>query len=273
MKSELSSKKVKKRLLNLLLEFDKICSDNKLRYSLCGGTLIGAVRHKGFIPWDDDIDVMMPRPDYEKLKKIKLNNNREICFPETNSIYPYIYTYAKYYDLDTELIEFPNSKKIKSHIYIDIFPIDGIENDESKHYIQYKKVNRLAKMHRLIRISFYNQNNMNYNYIKRIVWKILWKISFVIPNNFFIKRIDKYVNSYEFDKCKYVGTLVAGFGPKERYEKCMFEITKIDFEGHYFSCISGYDKYLKILYGDYMKLPELSKRVACHDYIAYELKK
>ena len=92
---KLSSEEIKQIELNLLLKLDEICKKYKLRYYLCGGTLLGAVRHKGFIPWDDDIDVLMPREDFEKLLRLEKKQKQDavekiVSWKSGNSIYPFI---------------------------------------------------------------------------------------------------------------------------------------------------------------------------------------
>ena len=118
-------KELQQRILNILLEFDKVCARHGLRYCICGGTMIGAVRHKGFIPWDDDLDVSMPRPDYERLiahAKEWLPEPLEFVCAENDPLYPL--PFGKIQDASTTLIE-------RRHLYylggcyIDIFPFDA----------------------------------------------------------------------------------------------------------------------------------------------------
>ena len=126
-------------LLDLLTEFDKICKEHGLRYSLTAGTLLGAVRHKGFIPWDDDVDVCMPRPDYEKFLKIIQEEN----------VLPEYLTYSKdrgkgtYYCFTKILdkrypLRTPNHIEVK-YLYLDIFPVDGAADTKEERKTQFKK--------------------------------------------------------------------------------------------------------------------------------------
>lgn len=270
---KLTIDEMKETQLNMLKEFDRICRENKLRYSLCGGTLLGAIRHNGYIPWDDDIDVMMPRPDFEQLMKIRHEGRFIFRSPmEQNEGRPYIYSYGKMLDTYTELIEFPNSKKIISNVYIDIFPIDGIPNEDAEHLKLYKKIHRLVLINRALEISYYNRSDRTQSVINRIFWSILWNVRNALPPKVIMKKIEELVQKRNFDEEERVGSLVAGYGPKEKFLKRDFEIMKKDFEGYEFSIIKGYDFYLRILYKDYMQLPPYEKRVAAHDCIAYEVK-
>jgi|AGTN01.3.fsa_nt_gi LPS biosynthesis protein len=127
---ELTQDELKDRAFELLKEFRDVCEKNNLRYYLTGGTLLGAVRHKGFIPWDDDIDVAMPRIDYLKFLKIykrEYDKNNLFAY-EINKNYKYMF--AKLCDKDTSLIEFDFDCKEKLGVYLDIFPIDGLGKNE-----------------------------------------------------------------------------------------------------------------------------------------------
>lgn len=138
---KLSSEEIKQIELNLLLKLDEICKKYKLRYYLCGGTLLGAVRHKGFIPWDDDIDVLMPREDFEKLLRLEKAETRyggKDCFLKSgNSIYPFI----KLINTNTVLKEKYLSEEFTTGIWIDIFPLDGMPDDEKLSQRNLRKLN------------------------------------------------------------------------------------------------------------------------------------
>ncbi len=140
---KLNLDEIKKIEFEILIAFDTVCKEHNLRYGLSGGTLLGAIRHGGFIPWDDDIDVVMPRPDYERLIDIsnKVFNDR-LFFSTPKTDYNTVHAYGKLYDMRTELIEFPDSKRLKSHVYIDVFPLDGLPNDANKNCKHRKKVRK-----------------------------------------------------------------------------------------------------------------------------------
>ena len=140
-RKKLNSDEVKKIELQLLLKFDELCKKHDLQYSLCGGTLLGAIRHKGFIPWDDDIDVMMPRDDFEKLLKLEKTQASDqveklVSWKSGKSIYPFI----KMINTKTVLKEKYLDKEYTTGVWIDIFPIDGMPEDQKIVDKKYKKV-------------------------------------------------------------------------------------------------------------------------------------
>ena len=133
------------KLLSMLDTFHKICIENNLSYYVVGGTALGAIRHKGFIPWDDDIDVGMPRDDYEKFKNLAKTLYLSEYEFEFSGKKDFTYTYGKMYDTTTTLIE-NNRYRICRGIFIDIFPIDGLGNDYEeglKHLRHVRKIKNL----------------------------------------------------------------------------------------------------------------------------------
>ena len=124
---KLSEKEYKDRLFDMLVKFDEFCNKYKLDYSLCGGTLLGAIRHKGFIPWDDDIDVVMPRPDYEKFKRLvkKYPLAPNLVFDISYEGYV-----QKIIDKDTYLKA--RYASVDKHLWMDVFPIDGLPDNKKE---------------------------------------------------------------------------------------------------------------------------------------------
>lgn len=128
-------------LLNMLQWFHQECKNNNLRYYIIGGTMLGAVRHKGFIPWDDDIDVAMPRKDYDKLCRIMADSGKgqyRLEFPGKENK-DYTYLFAKIYDTQTTLTE-NKRKPITRGLYIDVFPLDGIGNEYKQAHENFRKI-------------------------------------------------------------------------------------------------------------------------------------
>ncbi|MCR5629814.1 LicD family protein [Eubacterium sp.] len=269
MKKKMNINEVREVQIGILDYFDKFCEDNNLRYSLTGGTLLGAIRHKGFIPWDDDIDVMMPRPDYQKLiaKAVEFDDDKfvlKIPTDKRNHYYPY--PYIKACDVSTILIEKLQNDTIKYNIYIDIFPIDGLPEKNIKKY--YKKTTRLCLFYFALSCSYYKKNQ---GIIKKIVWKMFYLLSKFIKPYKVAKIIEKRVLKYDFDKSEQVGDVVSGYGLKE-VNKCKKYDSYIEFEGKKYHAIDSYDEFLSNVYGDYMKLPPEKDRVRRHDYDAYRIK-
>ena len=138
----ISLKELQKRALNLLCEFDKVCRANGIKYSLAYGTLLGAIRHKGFIPWDDDVDVMLPRPEYDKFLTISKQNPKlfsDDFFLEENegkSADPVL----RLHDKKVNVVE--KEYNVTRKLYIDIFPIDGMPNSEKATIKLFAKLRR-----------------------------------------------------------------------------------------------------------------------------------
>ena len=258
----LSLEEMQKVYLEMLYEFDKICKENNLRYDLVGGSLLGAVRHKGFIPWDDDIDVNMPRPDYEKFLslslngKLKLPEHREVISNRNNTFARH---YARYIRHDVKRASEYSSDEDCPFIGIDIFVEDGIPNSNLAFSIQIFKIEFWRKM-LLISLSRPNTSSKGKKVaiLKNILRPILKKIgSFRIA-----KHLEKICKKIDFEKADYVAGITGMYGKKEKWsKKDMLPQTYMEFEGDKFPTYKNYDIYLSNLYGDYMKLPPEEKRI------------
>lgn len=245
-------KKLQETEFQILEEFDRICTKHNLKYYLGGGTLLGAVRHKGFIPWDDDLDVLMPRDDFEKFAKIyykELNSNYFFHFINTDKTY--WLPFAKIRKNST-IFNDKNTGTISAHkgIYIDIFPLDDVPSEKSK---KAEKINQtlldlnssiLAKRNidMLLHINFW------YYLPLKLTVKIrqyLMKCNNSSKNEFYIN----WGSNYNFVK----QTM-----PKEVYG----EGVKLTFSNKEFTAPTNYEYVLKRIYGDdYMTLPPEEKRV------------
>lgn len=267
----LNLNEIQEREYNILCEFDKVCRENNLRYGLSGGTLLGAVRHKGFIPWDDDIDVVMPRPDYNKL----INISDKVFSEYYKFVNPYsdndtFHAYGKICDLRTSLIEFPNGKKIKSHLYIDIFPVDGMPNDRVKQEKHLLKVKRRTLMLYVFKIAKYKLNE-NLNPIKKLFWKTIALIEKVIPPKALARQVDRLAEKFSYGNTKYDAVIVAGYGDREimPHQVYLFD-GEIYFVNKLFKATSKSDYYLTNIYGNYMVLPPEDQRIS-HEMDVYEI--
>lgn len=269
-KNELSLEEIKKIELDILKDIHRVCENNGLRYYLAGGTLLGAIRHKGFIPWDDDIDILMPRPDYMKFIKIYENEGDKkykLTSPYNNK--NHLYTFTKVFD--TRTIKIENGLNYDSEniggIEVDVFPTDGLPDNIDKSNKYFRKQKLLFHLY-----SFsVTKKSVNKNIIKRIIKNTIVYICRLIGKQRFIKVINNNAMKYEFDKSNYIGLSVTTYyGSKERIEKKHYiEQIKVEFEGYLFNAPKNYDQYLSNLYGDYMKLPPEDKRVTHHEYEAY----
>lgn len=263
---ELSSKEIKKIELDILIDFDDFCKKNKLRYYLSGGTLLGAIRHRGFIPWDDDIDVCMPRPDFERLINIFPNNYGDKYILKSIKRENFLYPFAKIIHYKTK-INYKYSDYEKN-LWIDIFPVDGLPNDRKKLKEIYIKVNFYRK---LLLLNFARANEGK-TLLKKIFKPLGIFIAKMIGINFFLQKIERIALTYDYNETDYVGAITWGiYGVGERMKKSEFEkVVYVDFEGYRFPTFSCWDSYLKGLYKDYMIIPAPKDRKT-HDMKVYIL--
>lgn len=250
--------------LEILDSVDEFCTKKNISYVLAAGTLIGAVRHKGYIPWDDDIDIYMARPDYDEflLNYNEFNKKYRVTSFELDENFPY--PYAKVSDESTILKEnIINSYNLG--VNIDIFPIDGIgENDK---FLPKKQV-FLRNLHSIKMIKLSNSRSLIKNVVL-IVGKLLlcW-----CPSRRIIKIIIKNSKKYDYSKSRKVCVLSEGFENNKIYDKDVFSNTiKCNFENRIYNIPKGYDEYLKGAYGNYMELPPEKDRLPHHDFKAYYL--
>ncbi len=260
------------RLLCVLKWFHELCKKENLVYYAQGGTVLGAVRHKGFIPWDDDIDVGMPRKDYEKFIKLseKVNKHSQFIIEFSGKKKDFVYPYCKIYDRTTTLVE--NTRyKTKRGIYIDVFPIDGIGNTLEESINNFKKVDKMINL-LCTRVCAIRKERSWYKNIAIL-------LSRCIPESMFstldlMKKIETLSKQKEYDKYDFVANLCGNWHEKEIMDKkwvekpilCKFENMQIFIPGNY-------DAYLTRMYGDYMKLPPIEKRCTHHDFLYIDLNK
>ena len=246
--------------LDILKYIDKICNEFDIKYSLAYGTLLGAIRHKGFIPWDDDIDIFMLRNDYNKFIEVlsKVRNNRYVLQSIENDK-NYCYDYAKVVDSHTRI----EIDGIVTHnnegLWVDVFPLD--------------KIPRYPRIHKFFVAFFVFCNSLSLHLHfpdkkRSYLWYPLWCISRFIGPRFFAIIIDKLVQMGNSEK--YVGRIGGATIRKDYFfdkEWCS-SITKLTFEGYDFQAFLKYDNLLKHNFGDYMKLPPEEKRI-CHPIVAF----
>lgn len=261
------------KLLQMLSWFHDTCVKNNLRYYIIAGTMLGAIRHNGFIPWDDDIDVGMPRRDYEKLrelsKEVNENNHYILEYPDSqHSEYPYLI--AKLYDSNTTLIE-KKRYPIKRGIYIDIFPLDGIGNNIEEATTNYKPFYNCFRLHLMITAPFLKRYSLPKNFAVlcgRLISPLF------VRRKTLERRIDYLCKRFDFDDSKLVSNLLGGSAIKGIVPKEYFGTpTLIQFENIEVYGLEKPDLYLKSMYGNFMELPPVEKRVSLHDSIECDLNK
>lgn len=245
-------KELHKRLLRILLAFDKVCAEHNLRYCICGGTMIGAVRHKGFIPWDDDLDVSMPRPDYEKLiahSREWLPEPLEFVCAENDTSYPL--PFGKIQDASTTLIE-------RRHLYylggcyIDIFPYDAYPDNVVKRRWQRIQYHFLKQCLYLVHRDPFRHGRGPSSWIPRLVRKVFTMSELQ-------RRIRNVLTRYDYDSANLAASYTDGYS--KILPKTITDVYgPFEFEGHTVQGIVNYDPYLKCMYGDYMTLPPVEDR-------------
>lgn len=244
--------------LDILDKIHDYCEKNNLRYSLSGGTLLGAVRHQGYIPWDDDIDIMMPRPDYEKFFENFNGIYKDLTAQYYKNDKAYFFFMGKVYNNRTVMIE-KGPCTSRTGVYVDVFPIDGLPDtkDEMEKYR-----NTFFELREELKrtTQYYKINNSLITRLKYYV-KIL-----IYPSR--LKTIEKFYNiidKYKYGKCKNSGVAMGQYGLKEWLKKEVFEnYVELPFENKLRKCIAGYDMYLSSLYGNYMQLPPENERKRHH---------
>ena len=267
---------LQKVLLNLLKEFIRVCEKHNLRYFLVGGSCLGAARHQGFIPWDDDIDVGMPREDYDKFVELSSEYEGTHYFLQTWKTDPhYNYNYAKLRDSNTTFIEdLYFMHRINHGIWIDIFPIDGMsynKNDDPKKFA--KKITYLwfqdylsycSQLRRKVRKrTFFKDIGLN------ILGGLLWPLDMF---HYRRKHTERIVTKIPFAKSALAGNYFGINMKREAMPRELFEeYTKLKFEDIEVCVPKDYDKYLTNLFHDWRKLPPEEKRVTHHKNKGFSL--
>lgn len=254
-------------LVEVLQDFHEFCEANGLRYVLAAGTLLGAVRHNGYIPWDDDIDVYMPRPDYEKLIALypcdRPNKLYEHSLDEK-----YMYPFAKLAKKGTLCVEKGGYSGVDIGIYLDIFPIDGLGNDMKDAKKEVRKITKYVNLNLSLLVE---QWRKDVSFVKNFAIWCLHVFSVIYGGHKkILKKMKKALAVFDYDKSAYVGQIVEMPGYKKITKRSLFEERELHiFEGKQFYIPKAYDLILTNLYGDYMKLPPEEKRVYAHGYEAY----
>ena len=252
---ELSLKELQHVSLDIMKEVHRFCVENKIRYSIAGGTLIGAIRHKGFIPWDDDVDLMMPRPDFERFCKTFRSDKLDFIYYGNDKTA--IACFARPVDTKRTIYKTERPWTIQdSGVWIDIFPVDGVEESQEAFT---KRYNKLCKW-RDIAYKFRRQNHhiskgdSAWSIAKTYIAKVI-TLGGIIPA-WIIGKMVKNISQYDYDSSKNISQYSDLIDGPIIYDKKDFEdFVLVDFEDSQFYAVKGYDHLLRQIYGDYMQLP------------------
>ena len=279
---ELTKDELKKVELNILIDVAKFCDDNGIRYYLAGGTLLGAVRHGGFIPWDDDIDILMPRPDYIKFLNLYNKKKSTYIVKAIEIDQSYWRTFAKVIDLRTYLCEKSiRIPKKDNGVFIDIFPVDGLPKSKLRQKIFFKEQEFLNFLYHSSAWNYtksfkYEDSKDKFAEAKGIIRTGLKFIAitflYFLPTSYLIKLINRNAMRFEYDASIEVAASIDCHygGAREKMPKILFEgRKKFLFEKNFFWGSTAWNLYLTNLYGNYMELPPKNKRKSHHDFKAY----
>ena len=263
---KLSIEEAKKIELDILDFIDSFCKEHGINYCINYGTLIGAIRHKGFIPWDDDIDLSMTRENYEKFIQLfsEKQSRYKLLSLETDD--QYFNNFIKIVDPTTKIIDTRNTKTYDSGVFIDIFPMDTF-NDS-------KVVDICYKLESFKLLSFSKHKNIIYgdSKLKDLIRTLFWLLLRPVSPRFFANQIEKQIQKYRVENGKYIAFIPSKAKEKEIFPRDMFdELIETPFEHLVLPAPKRFDVVLKQFYDDYMTVPPKEKQIYIHEFEAYKL--
>lgn len=262
---------LKSRLAEMLGWFHRFCQDKGLRYYIDGGTMLGAARHKGFIPWDDDIDVAMPRSDLRRLAQLMAagaGGGRYVLETPDSPAEDFLYTYSKLYDTTTTLVD-RGRVNVRRGVYIDVFPIDGIADtmEEAR-----KKLRSLSLRHHFITAATLAPREGR-KWYKNLAVTLAGAIpDALLDRKKLVQRFDADCAALDFDSCEIVGVLVCSQDDRWLMRREWYGTPVLyDFEGMKVCGPVDHEAYLRSGYGDWRQLPPPEEQVSLHNRVFLDL--
>ncbi len=263
----IDSTELKKIQLDILRHVDSFCRQNHIKYFLCGGSMIGAVRHQGYIPWDDDIDIMMLRNDYERFIRLYMeNDSSNYHLHDYRLESEYTNPYVKIDDCRTILKEKSETPIKNLGVNIDLFPIDTVPDDKRKQKKMFFWFNFYLGIMDLKRVVPVKSRA----WYKNLTLYIAHFLLLPIPMKWLVRKLAQNALQYRGEESSYCAIALWGYGKKEINLRSNWDNTiEMPFEDMLAPLPQGFDNYLTCVYGDYMQLPPKEKRKSHHIFQAW----
>lgn len=270
-KRELTLAEIHEGTLEVLKRFISVCDQIGVQYFLAYGSLIGAVRHHGFIPWDDDLDIIMLRPDYEKFREYCNKHEGELTpfrFFDRHNTPDYPYTIGRFCDTRYQMVRNDDVPDAGQGMFIDIYPHDGAGNNNDKHWKSILK----KKKHLMVLLGCAFSKTPIPSKSNKLLAPIrlpIYLYSHFKKPKYFLDKMEALREVYPFDKSKYVTCIIWDVEVRQCPKEWFLEYTTLPFEGIQVKVPKDYDSVLRDTYGDYMQLPPERERHPYHGYRLY----
>ncbi len=245
--------------LDILKQVDELCKQHGLRYFLLGGTFLGAVRHQGFIPWDDDIDIGMPRADFERFSQLAEENLAPLGFVSYKNNQEHIYFHPRVYNYNSKVIDRSGVEEKETYAWIDIFPLDGMPENALVRKLHgfrllfWRLMFMYSQFDKIVNVNL--KNRVWYERVLIAVGKVI-KFDKILDTHKIMAKIDKTMQKYDYETSVYAGNFMGAYKMKEVFPKKYYEETaEYEFEGMKCPAPKDYDAVLTQMYGDYMTPP------------------